>query len=174
MTPELLDQIYRNAVSTSVGASTIQKMGPTGTATALRAGLAKVNVPSFIVQTEEEFAKVLDKETELLRLHLLPDHQHFGTARKVLNIFLLKLTYNRHLHAAYQMGRIEQWLEVPLDSHVGKQLARQPGANFRRWKTVIGLTPTLHKQYQDFAKTVAANFSVNRADLDVFFYRAEK
>ena len=98
--------------------------------------------------------------------------KHWGLARKLLNIFLRKAAYDRYLSHSFGLRRVERWMEVPLDSHVGKQLReRREGGHLPRWKTVIGLTPEESAAFQEVATAVAKRKGVSRVDLDVYLWR---
>ena len=63
-------------------------------------------------------------------------------------------------------------MEVPLDSHVGKQLRGCPaGKDLPDWKRVIGLGSETSTKFQKVATTVARRKGVTRVDLDVYYWR---
>jgi hypothetical protein len=106
--------------------------------------------------------------------HLPRGAQHWGPARKFLNIFLRGVVYNRYLCDEYALAGIVPWLEVPLDSHVALGLRSEPGGlSLPRWKTVKGLDPTTSKRYQDFAADTAARIGCERVHLDLLYWRRE-
>jgi hypothetical protein len=98
--------------------------------------------------------------------------QHWGSARKYLNIFLRDVAYNKYLYRAYKLSAIGPWLEVPLDSHVAGGLREeQGGAVLPRWTTVIGLDATTSATYQKFAFQVAKSKGFDRVHLDLLYWR---
>jgi hypothetical protein len=101
--------------------------------------------------------------------------RHWGSARKFLNIFIRNCAYNRFLCEAYQLDQVEQWMEVPLDSHVASGLidAMPKGVSLPRWRTVIGLNPEISDIWQAAAQAVADKEGCYRVHLDVLFWNGE-
>ncbi|MBI3045571.1 MAG: hypothetical protein HYY78_22420 [Betaproteobacteria bacterium] len=164
--------LRRRIASAAIGASTIRRMGPKGTAKRARAFLAGLNLNRFRVDSKQEFIRVLDNATDSFLGKLPRRAKHWGLARKLLNIFLRDAAYNRYLSQHFALRRVERWMEVPLDSHVGKQLrASLEGKNLPRWKTVIGLGAEVSKKFQKVATTIARRKGVTRVDLDVYYWR---
>jgi hypothetical protein len=134
--------------------------------------LAGLNLNRFQVDSKREFAGVLDSATNSFLAALPRKAKHWGLARKLLNIFLRDAAYNRYLSHHFGLWRVERWMEVPLDSHVGKQLRASPeGRHLPRWKTVIGLACEKSKAFQKVATRVARRKGVTRVDLDVYYWR---
>ena len=74
----------------------------------------------------------------------------------------------------HKLELLEKWLEVPLDSHVGKGLIAQPEAiALPRWKKVKKLTREESDQYQNFALALAKKKNVSRIHLDDWLFRGE-
>ena len=167
-----MSTLRKRIASAAIGASTIRGMGPKGTAKRARAFLAGLNLNRFRVDSKREFAQVLDRATDSFLAALPPKAKHWGLARKLLNIFLRDAAYNRYLSQRFALWRVERWMEVPLDSHVGKQLRASPeGKHLPRWKTVIGLAFEESTELQRVATTVARRKGVTRVDLDVYYWR---
>ena len=170
--PSFIATLRRRTASAAIGASTIRRMGPKGTAKRARTFLAGLNLHRFRVDSKREFARTLDRATGSFLTALPRKAKHWGLARKLLNIFLRDAAYNRYLSQRFALWRVERWMEVPLDSHVGKQLcASREGAHLPRWKTVIGLAPGESTAFQKVATTVARRKGVTRVDLDVYYWR---
>ena len=148
-------------------------MGPRGTVQAAREYLQSVDLRRFRVRSERAFQRELDKATDELRQSLPRKARHFGSSRKFLTIFLRGCFYNRYLCENYKLQVLEPWLEVPLDSQVGKGLRKcAPNGNVPRWKTVVGLTPQQNTTFQSCAAALAASEGVSRVHLDLKFWRA--
>jgi hypothetical protein len=174
MNKELLDLLHRRIAGTSVGASTARGMSPRGTIAAARNYLAGLDLSRFSVQSEKEFRGLLNRATRAYVKKLPVGAQCWGPARKFLNIFLRGVVYNKYLCAAYELGQIEPWLEVPLDSHVAKGLKGEDGGNkLPRWQTVVGLDADTRRRYQLFASQVAAKRGVCRIHLDLLYWRRQ-
>jgi hypothetical protein len=99
MNKELLNLLHRRIAGTSVGASTARGMGPKGTIAAARAYLAGLHVSRFSVSSANEFRVVLNRATRVFVKKLPKGAQHWGPARKFLNIFLRGVLYNKYLCA---------------------------------------------------------------------------
>lgn len=164
--------LRRRIASAAIGASTIRRMGPKGTARRARKFLSGVRLIRFGVESKRKFDNELNRVTKALMRSLPSGARHWRVARKLLNIFLRDAAYNRFLNRYFDLRRVERWMEVPLDSHVGKQLrASSSDKHLPRWKTVIGLTPTESAKFQRVATAVARRQGVTRVDLDVYYWR---
>ena len=164
--------LRKRVASAAIGASTIRRMGPKGTAVRARRFLARVNLNRFRVNSKRDFDRVLNGATESFLRALPRKAKHWGLARKLLNLFLRDAAYNRYLSQRFGLRRVERWMEVPLDSHVGTQLrASSDGRHLPRWKTVVGLTSDVSAAFQKVATTVARRKGVTRVDLDVYYWR---
>lgn len=173
MKTEFITALHRRIANTSVGPSTARGMGPKGTIFAARDYLASLNLDSFNKQTKEKFMASLNKATEIFLEKLPAGAQHWGAARKFLNVFLRGIIYNRFLCETYKLYHIEPWLEVPLDSHVANGLRLEPGGSILpRWRTVIGLDNKTNQNYQEFASEVAKRKGVHRVHLDLIYWRS--
>lgn len=116
----------------------------------------------------------MNKATEIFKKNLPAGAQHWGAARKFLNIFLRDIIYNRFLCETYELRHIEPWLEVPLDSHVANGLRSEPGGSMLpRWRTVIGLDNKTNQKFQEFAFEVAKSKSLYRVHLDLIYFRGD-
>ena len=115
----------------------------------------------------------LDRSTHLFLNDLPQGAKHWGAARKILNIFLRGVFYNKFLCEYYKLDCVEPWLELPLDSHVAKGLrSEKNGKLLPRWTTVIGLNHEINKKYQEFATLVAKKKGTNRVHLDIEYWRS--
>jgi hypothetical protein len=149
-------------------------MGPQGTITATRRFLATLDLSTFCTDNKREYLEVLDYTTQRLKRCLPKGGRHWGSSRKFLNIFMRGALYNRFLCREYRLRRVERWLEVPLDSHVANGLRQEDGGSLLpRWKSVIGLDPITHRQYQAFSSQVARQKGVVRVHLDLWYWRRD-
>lgn len=169
---DLMELMLARAAKGSVGPSTARGMGPPGTIAAAKNFLMNFNLQKIKTGSEKSFRSSLDKSTALLQYSLPKGARYWGSSRKFLNIYLRNCLYNRYICEEYGLKQLESWLEVPLDSHVGKGLLLEKhGANLPRWKTVIGLTGEVSRQYQDVAQVVAKENGVARVHLDLLYWR---
>lgn len=172
MDGEFLDLLQKHTAETFISASAARSMGPAGTVAAARQFLARLDLSRFSVSTKEAFEAVLYRVTRSFVKKLPHGAQHWGSARKFLNIFLRASVYNRYLSEAYSLGQIEPWLEVPLDSHVARGLRREEGGRrLPRWKTVKGLDARTSRLYQQFALEIAEKMEIDRVHLDLLYWR---
>lgn len=172
--------VQRRIANTSVSASAAHNMGPAGTVQAARDYLMLLRLNRFSVDCKKDFQKTLDLRTTYMQKHVLPtDAQHWGAARKFLNIFLRGVVYNKYLCRAYSLRKIERWLEVPIDSHVSNGLRKdvrrfhleKVTPQLPRWWGVINLTRWENEIYQDFASKIATKHNVLRVHLDLKYWR---
>jgi hypothetical protein len=98
--------------------------------------------------------------------------QHWGAARKALNLFLRDVLYNHYLSQHFRFRRIEKWLEVPLDSYTAKGIREKYGSKkLPPWKGIKYLTPEVSQAYQDAATKLASDSKFARVHLDVLYWR---
>lgn len=139
-------------------------------AAALRA-LARVPLATFAVSSRPRFLAALDRQTLVVKGRLPPGAQHWGIARKVLNIFVRSSVYNRQLSRAYSLAHLEPWLELPLDSQVAQGLATCSGSSLPRWHSVKGLRPDVSAEYQAAAAALARKRGVFPIHLEACWWR---
>ena len=176
MNKELIGWMQKRAVNSAIGASTIRRMAPAGTAEIIKEYLRGVDIKSVRARSQSGFAKNLDAITDGLIKTLPVGSKHWGMARKCVNIFLRNCLYNRYLCSHYKLEQVERWLEVPLDSHVGNGLRiayKEMEGTLPRWNKVISLTHEQSDQYQQAASELAKKKGVCRVHLDDWLYRGE-
>ena len=113
---------------------------------------------SSIPDTEEEFRVWLDLRTQdaVRNVARKARGKCWGVARKSINLYLRACVYNHYLRENYPcLCRIVQWLEVPLDSRVGKKLHDLYPSRSRPWTSIKGLTAKTSAQFQQCAKQYA-------------------
>lgn len=174
MNQELITWMQKRAANGAVGASTIRGMAPAGTAKIIKDYLLEVDLKCVRARSESSFAKKLDGLTDELLKALPSDSRHWGMARKCVNIFLRNCLYNRYLCSHYKLEQLEGWLEIPLDSHVGKGLIQlSESSTLPKWKKVITLTRKQSDEYQQAAYELAKKRRLCRVHLDDLLYRGE-
>jgi hypothetical protein len=147
-------------------------MGPSGTISSAKVFFSKFDIRFIKSRSEAIFLQKLDHSTNDLMEFLPVGGRHWGSSRKFLNIFLRNCLYNKYLNEHYGLQGLENWLEVPLDSHVGKGLKlEREGISLPAWKTVVGLIPEQSGMYQDVASKVASRRKVAKVHLDVLYWR---
>jgi hypothetical protein len=144
--------------------ATLRNQGASGVAEAARKFLVKLDLRKFVTDHEATFARELDMQTDLLKESLPRGAQNWGTARKAINLLLGEAYYHRFLCTAYDLQKIESYLEIPLDGQVGDFLtrkAREAGdVHFPGWPGIKYLTSPISKRYQSFA----ADFARSKGD----------
>lgn len=106
MKEEFIAALLRRVASTSVGPSAVRSR-PKGTVFAARDFLANINMRNFNKPTEKEFLSTLNKTTEMFVKKMPDGAKHWGSARKLLNLFLRAVVYNRFLCEKYNLYHIE-------------------------------------------------------------------
>ena len=171
---QFLQLLKRREESSAVTPSALRNMASPGTTDKLRAALASgVNLRRLArCQTVTAYRRALDLTTDKVRASLPKRDRHWGMVRKILNIYLRNALYNAYLSNAYDLARIDTFMEVPLDSHVAKWLKSQSeGQHLPRWKTVKHLTPEANDDFQTVARSVARRLRTASVHLDVWAWR---
>jgi hypothetical protein len=164
---EFIRLLHNREASISVAASTARGMGK-GTVMKARDFLRGLNPRLFVTDSEDIFLQKLDESTKALAKKL--PRKRWGSARKFLNIFLRGLLYNHYLRKHYHLDKIEQFLEVPLDSLVATRLRKQErGLELPRWRGVIHLSRDISAKYQAFARQFAEMKGWHRVHLDLLY-----
>ena len=112
-------------------------MGPKGTLKCVRDFLQAIDLVAVSKKDASEFTDMLDDLTEKLRRAMPKGARKWGAARKCLNLFFRDAFYNFYLRKTYKLKKFERYLEIPLDSYVGRAL-RVEDQNPPRWRTVKG------------------------------------
>lgn len=170
---QLVENLQLRAARVAITASASRKQGAPGVVEAAREVVGGINLAKFVVESEREFVRQLDQQTQRLKSRLPAAAQSWGLARKLLNIFLRDCAYTYILRDAYGLDRIERWLEVPLDSYTAAGLtaaAKKLDESPPRWRTVKSLMPADSAEYQRVAARVADELRVLRVHLDAYWW----
>ena len=142
-----------------------------GVVKAARRFLSVLDLSAFSIEKEKQFRAKLDQTTERLRKALPRGAQHWGVARKVLNIFLRDALYTIYLREEYGLACVERFLEVPLDSITAKELKKAAGrGGLPQWPGVKGVAPDLSERFQAQATKVATERRMSRVHLDAYWW----
>ncbi len=161
-------------LANSISISTVRRMGPTGTLARIREFLKEGVDLQYVTESDPaNFPHVLDNLTHRLRGRLDPEARHWGVARKCLNLFFRDALYNYYLRKTYHLAKLEPYLEIPLDSNVGRRL-REKDPSLPAWRTVKGLTPELSARFQEAAAQIAKRENTRRVHLDVRYWRGDQ
>jgi hypothetical protein len=167
----LLEVFQKRVAETAVGPSALRNQGNEGVVSQTREHLKTLDLATFVKPSERRFRAVLDRETEALRRSLPARAKHWGTARKALNLFLRDVLYHRYLCDHYRFSRIEDWLEVPLDSNVAEGLAEAYLDDLPPWPGIKYLRANQSLIYQQAARRVALSADISPVHLDVYWWR---
>jgi len=145
-----------------------------GTVAVARAFLRGIDLARF-GSARSAFGRLLDHSTESLSAALPRGAQHWGVARKLLNIFLRDCFYTTYLNKAFDLDRSESDYELPLDSVAALHLARAAG-RFRlpAWPGVKHVTPAQHAEFQAAAAAEAAGRGIARVHLDAVWWSGSR
>jgi hypothetical protein len=172
---ETFEGIVRSrAARIAVGPSTVRGRGNKGTVAAARDYLRALDLAPFGTSHADRFAAALDRETERLRRALPRRAQHWGVARKLLNIYLRDCLYTTYLKR-FGLQRAERSFELPLDSVTAHQLKKAVGrGKLPPWPGLRRLTRELSKVFQDAALRVARSYGIVRVHLDALWWSASR
>ncbi len=172
---EFIETLRFRLAEVAIGPSALRNQGAPGVIAAARRFLKGLDLGSFVVDDESSFLAKLDAATYGLQKRLPEKAQHWGGARKALNLFLRDALYCSDLADYFKLKLIRNWLEIPLDSYTvrGLRRYRQLEHELPRWTGIKRLTPGASEKYQRAASEMANEKKVARVDLDVIFWRAE-
>ena len=194
MTELYKQKLQRRLAQIAITNSALRNQGGPGIINKCREYCEKLSLDHFFdaIQSEIIYDIYLDTHTNEIQkviwnnVHQLEapyddNYRGWGASRKALNLFFASVVYNQFFASLYNLPndfesykRTIQYLEVPLDSHVGIKLYEQYPAELSRWTRLKFLTPSLSKQYQDKATGKANQESIARVQLDIFYWRSEE
>ena len=168
---DFIDTIQRFVAVECIGASALRGQGA-GVIDAVREYLAELELGRIPQRSRPHFEAWLDCHTEGILETLPIPNRPWGAARKGLDLFLRSVLYNHYLRAAYSIGAVEAWLEVPLDSVVGNALKRKAGRGaLPQWPGLKHLTPEANAEFQQFAEELAKQMGLSaRVFLDNYLW----
>lgn len=176
MPPTIEDYRWRIANIILAG-STLRNQGAAGVSLAAREFVTKLDLRRFVREDEPAFQKELDHQTKRLERQLPAGAQNWGTARKAINLFLAEAQYHRIVCQEYNLERIIQFLEIPLDGQVAEYLREHAvGVEIKdlpSWPGIKHLKPDASKRFQDCALALARKQGPNwaRVQMDVIIWR---
>lgn len=162
------------AAEVAVGPSALRNQGSPGVVLAARRFLKSIKLRRFSKDTEVGFQRSLDAATEALRSSLPERARHWGTARKAINLFLRDCLYHSYLSLENELGRLEPWLEIPLDSQVAAGVLESGESGLPRWPGIKHLSPDVSRLYQQAARRIASERGTDRVHLDLEWWRPRR
>lgn len=167
--------MQRYIATTTIGPSALRNQGSPGVIEKAQLFLAALDVGMFVVKDERSFLSVLDSATADLQHRLPADSQHWGAARKALNLFLRDVCYNRFISLRHPLAVLEPWLEIPLDNLVATALKRRAGrGGLPSWPGLKRLTPAVSQKFQSTARDWADAEGISRVHLDMRIWLRER
>jgi len=167
--------MQRSVAVTAIGPSSLMNQGASGVINAAQEFLALLDLSVFSTGVKLYFRSQLDTATDSLLLALPKNAQNWGTARKAVNLFLRDALYNHYLATKYNLHRIENWLEIPLDSAVARGLKKLGNrAELPVWPGLKKLSSEISAQFQSFAQDIAKERSLARVHLDIYLWLEER
>ena len=166
---EFLEAVRSRAARSAATASAVRGRGNTGTVDASRAYLRHMDLTPF--GSPSGFAAALDQETARLLAKLPIGAQHWGMARKVLNIFLRDCLYTTFLEKEFHLSRADAAFELPLDSITVTHLKRAAGRGLLPpWPGVRHLSKQNSDLFQKAAAEEANRRGLTRVHLDAVWW----
>jgi hypothetical protein len=159
----------------AVSASAVRGRGNKGVVPAAQRHLRHLDLAPFGTSDSGRFEKLLDHETEVLRVALPFGARRWGIARKVLNIYIRDCFYTTYLCEKFDLDQAEYLFEIPLDSFTSKGLRHDSGRGvLPPWPGVKGVTPELNAAYQKAAIPLAEKKDIARVHLDAFWWSVSR
>jgi hypothetical protein len=172
----LLTLIQRRVANGVIGASTLRNQGAKGIVKTAREYLSYLNLEDFKdIPSQDKFNRLLNTRTEELKKKFPKGAKNWGTARKALNVFLMRSFFDRFLTKTYQLDKLEKFLEIPLDGHVVNCLKKDDKKNkLPKWEGIKNLKKEDSNKYQEYAKGFAEKEGYKaRIYLDLIFWRSD-
>jgi hypothetical protein len=168
---EFYAKMQRYIVNSGIDMSVLRGR-PSGTLTAVHKFLCAIDLAK--IAESASFETLLDEETKALVRSCVG--ASWGHARKCLDIFLRRATYDHYLRERYRLGSLEPVLELPLDSNVAAGIAldaRKYGLRPPpKWYAITRLTPQANDSWQSTASEIARMREIDRVHLDLWYWRA--
>lgn len=169
---EFIKRMKDRIAELAVSASAVRNQGASGIPDAARNYLKTIDLRKFRTSTIGKFKDNLNRTTNILRIRLPRGAKNWGTARKIINLYLRDILYNHYLCKHFKFDKIEDWLEVPLDSYVARGIRREINDNsVPKWVNIKGLTISDNNKFQDAAYKIAKQKKVARVHLDLLYWR---
>lgn len=163
-----LRAVQERTARVAVGPSSARGQGD-GVILCARKFLSSLRIETFATRDRRRFEERLDNATERLAASFPRGCRNWGTARKLLNLFLRDCLYTQYLAKASRLSRAERLLELPLDSITATELRRRD-STLPRWPGVKHLRSDVSAAYQSAAARVAREQGLARVHLDTFWW----
>lgn len=165
-----IQTVQRFVARESVGATAVRNQG-TGVLHAVHAYLDSLDLSCMRGKDNDEYREWLDQHTEALLEKLPVKNKPWGAARKALNLFMRTALYNRYLSDRFNLGDVEQWMEIPLDSAVARGLKKaDEKEELPQWPGLKRLTREASDRFQKVAHEMASRRDISIVHLDMYLW----
>jgi len=179
MKADLIELLCKRVAENAAGTTALRNQGAPGVIKAAKNYLKALDLSDFSASSEKIFYMALDKHTDAMTKRFPLNARNWGAARKCLNLFLRDVAYNYYLAQHYGFRRLEEWLEVPMDSYVAngirhdirKILCSDPSECLPKWPGIKHLKPEENHAYQVSASLIAKSLGYARVHLDIRYWR---
>ncbi|MDO9528221.1 MAG: hypothetical protein Q7J27_03585 [Syntrophales bacterium] len=165
---DFLKTMQEFVATTAIGVSALRNQGK-GAHQAVRAALAKMHIAPLRGMGQMEYRQWIDVATEGLLAQWPGTGHPWGAARKSVNLFMRDVLYNQYLSREHDIGHVEKWMEIALDSKVAEGL-RIRFPELPAWPGLKHLGQRLSDQYQDCAQQLAHDKGLSRVHLDIWLW----
>ena len=142
----------------AVGVSAVRGQ-PKGTLRQIHEYLGRVRLERLAGMDCTDYMRWLDARTRYLQRKLPGRDKRWGVARKAMNLFMRDCLYNTYVSRKFYLRRVQQYMEIPLDSRVAHGLredARERGLRLPQWPGLIGLQQEVSREFQEHATDYAS------------------
>lgn len=162
--------LQKHVAQACLTSSSLRNQGGAGVLASARLILGRCRLSLFAEKAC--FFERLDARTNYLRKKLPAKCQHFGTARKALNLFIRDCFYNQYLCRRYKLKAISHLLELPMDKDAYVFLAARH-SDIPKWVGIKRMSKRDHQKYQAAALATARQLNTFRVHLDILSWRAK-
>lgn len=152
----------------AIGVSALRNQGR-GSHQAVRDFLAAMLLAPLKGMGQVEYRNWINEATEELLAKWPGTERPWGAARKSVNLFMRDALYNQYLSQEHDIGHVEKWMEIALDSKVAEGLRSRFPA-LPPWPGLKHLEQHVSDQYQDCAQQLADGLDRSRVHLDIWLW----
>ena len=169
-----LRKVQQYLANIGISASALRNQGASGVIKEARTFLGDMDLSILKQIPVAEYGLWLDQITESLKDRFPGDSKHWGAARKAANIVLAYAFMNFDLRNEYNLERLSDSMETPLDSYAAEKLrdwaCKTAQVTLPIWQGVSKLERKESDEYQTIAAQYAKAEEMPRACLDVLLW----
>ncbi len=174
--PDLTD-MQRYIANVAITPSALRNLGPENLVRTAKEFLAeKIDLRELINIEPSQYASWLEGKTQA-HMEAFRDKDLWGPVRKSINIFMVMASLNRSVSPAYNLDRLKDILEVPLDNRVVQGVldwATKRRGLLRRqlpkWESIKKLKREDSEKFQALAEEMAKEQGISKYCLDVVLW----